>query len=108
MVQPREDAVTDSVEQPPELAEPPHAHYSWRRSFAHCTHGVVCRNTRRAARESTCEFLKMYSRAQGCRLTVEYLDGQMAASLSARRDDLQCQQDVLQHQHVVSSKRTKC
>ena len=67
----------------------------------------------RAARESTYEFLKMYSRAHGCQLTEEYLDEDMAASLSARReqsyprDVLQCQQDVLQHQHVVSSKRTK-
>ncbi len=95
-------SVTDNVEQPPQ------AHCSWRRTVAHCTHGVLCRNSGSAARESTFEFLKMYSRAQGCQLTVEYLDGQMAASLSARRDDLQCQQDVLQHQHVVSSKRTKC
>ena len=95
-------SVTDNVEQPSQ------AHYSWRRTVAHCTHGVLCRNGGSAARESTFEFLKMYSRAQGCRLTVEYLDGQMAASLSARRDDLQCQQDVLQHQHVVSCKRTRC
>ena len=94
-------SVTDNVEQPPQ------AHYSWRRTVAHCTHGVLCRNSGSSARESTFEFLKMYSRAQGCRLTVEYLDGEVAASLSARRDDLQCQQDVLQHQHVVSSKRTK-
>ena len=94
-------SVTDHVGQPPQ------AHFSWQ-TVAHCTQGVLCRNSDRHARESTLEFLKMYSRAQGCRLTVEYLDEEMAAILSARWDDLQCQQDALQYQHVVSSKRTKC
>ena len=84
MVQPREDAVTDGVEQPQELAEPPHAHYSWRRSFAHCTHGVLCRNTGRAARESTIAYLQMYARARGGQLTVDYLDEELAAHLRTR------------------------
>ena len=93
-------SVTDHVGQPPQ------AHFSWR-TVAHCTQGVLCRNSDRHARESTLKFLKMYSRAQGCRLTVEYRDEETAAILSARWGDLQCQQDALQYQHVVSSKRTK-
>ena len=50
------------VEMPPEQAEPPSVegvHYSLRRSIAHCTHGALCRNSGRAARESRLAYLQM-------------------------------------------------
>ena len=74
-----------SVEQPPDLAQPDVC-YSWRRSIAHCTHGALLKNTGRAARETTYEYMQDYFRTHGLLLTVEYLDEEMAACLRVLPD----------------------
>ena len=81
-------AVMHSVEQPPELAQPD-VYYSWRRSVAHCTHGVLLKNTGRAARETTYEYMQEYIRTHGLQLTAEYLDEEMAACLRVLPDGSQ-------------------
>ena len=40
---------------PAHVGQPPQAHFSWR-AVAHCTQGVLCRNSDRHARESTPRF----------------------------------------------------
>ena len=81
-------AVMHSVEQPPELAQPGVC-YSWRRSIAHCTHGVLLKNSGRAARETTYEYMQEYIRTHGLQLTAEYLDEEMAACLRVLPDGSQ-------------------
>ena len=56
---------------PPELAPPQRVFYAWRASVDHCTHGLLCRNTGRAAREESYAFLQSYNREHGLQLTIE-------------------------------------
>ena len=79
-------AIMSFVEQPHDFAQPD-VRYSWRRSVAHCTHGVLLKNTGRAARETTYEYMQDYIRTHGLQLTAEYLDEEMAASLRVLPDD---------------------
>ena len=81
-------AVMHSVEQPPELAQPD-VYYRWRRSVAHCTHGVLLKNSGRAARETTYVYMQDYIRTHGLQLMAEYLDEGMAACLRFLPDDSQ-------------------
>ena len=60
---------------PPELAPP--QRYAWRASVNHCTHGLLCRNTGRAARETSDAFLQNYNREHGLQLTIKHLDQEM-------------------------------
>ena len=61
----------------PELAPPQRVFYAWRASVDYCTHGLLCRNTGRAARELSYTFLQNYNREHGLQLTIEYLDQEM-------------------------------
>ncbi len=88
MVLSRESPRSHFVEQPPDLAQPD-VRYSWRRSIAHCTHGVLLKNTRRAARGTTYEYMQEYIRTHGLQLTAKYLDEEMAACLRVLPDDSQ-------------------
>ena len=54
-----------------ELAPPQRVYSSWWASANHCTHGLLCRNTGRAAREESYAFLQSYNREHGLQLTIE-------------------------------------
>ena len=60
-----------------ELAPPQRVYSSWWASANHCTHGLLCRNTGRAARETSDAFLQNYNREHGLQLTIEHLDQEM-------------------------------
>ena len=55
----------------------------------HWTHRVLLKNSGRAARETTYEYMHDYVRTHGLRLMLEYLDEEMAACLRVLPDDSQ-------------------
>ena len=78
---PRSLSTAQRVVQPPELAPARPSFYSWRGPVDHCTHGVLCSNSGRAARETAYDFLRNYSREHGLGLTIEHLDQEMLACM---------------------------
>ena len=74
-------SIAHRVVLPPQDAPHQHAFYGWRGSVNHCTHGVLCNNSGRAARETSYEFLRNYDRGHGLQLTIRHLDQEMMASM---------------------------
>ena len=78
---PRSLSTAQRFVQPPELAPARPSFYSWRGPVDHCTHGVLCSNSGRAARETAYDFLRNYNRVHGLGLTIEHLDQEMLACM---------------------------
>ncbi len=76
-------SITQHVVLPPEPACD--VIYSWRRAVGHCTHGAVCQNNCRAARETTYDYMPQYNRTRTLQLTIEYMYEDMLARLCADR-----------------------
>ena len=55
----------------------------------HWTHGALLRNSGRADRKRTYEYMQDYIRTHGLLLTAEYLDEEMAVCLRVLPDDSQ-------------------
>ena len=80
-------SITEHAVLPPELAPAQRVVYAWRGSVDHCTHGVLLRNSGRAARETSYEFLRSYNRAHGLQLAIEHFDQQLSDCLRLLPDD---------------------